>query len=566
MNVVDFVLYFNHEHVLEKIAAYGAMKEWLSAETLSELKRKTALQIFNVPIREHSGTVEFFSRFFRYQMEKEGDGFTLLLSSAGVIQHFYEEALNRVTEGIQIYDRNGYFIFSNHASEKLGQYSSKDFEGRHILDLYDLREEFSTVLSVLRTQEPVLNRCDRFQVHQGKTLTTINSGYPIKNRGAIEGAVVFESDLTALERTRKRLMHLETYSDVNQSKNTASSLYTFDDIIHQSESMSELIHFSKKISFTDSSILIIGETGTGKELIAQSIHTFSPRRNKPFIDVNCSAVPSNLFESLFFGTEIGAFTGSISGKGYFEMADGGTLFLDEVNSIPPEMQAKLLRVIQEKRFQRIGGTKQMRCDVRIIVACNEDPEKLIFENRIRKDFYYRVSTFKIELPRLEERREDIPELAKFFLSELKQKYKLENLQFCDETLSILMNSKWPGNIRELMHVIEYAFARVHDDEVAIAPEHLPGYLQSQDGYAFRHEETLHKEPTLKDSVYKDSVYHEEHDLYNGDDFETQVAAFEKKVISHAYRHNAYNVTHTAKALGMSRQNLQYHLKKHLLIE
>lgn len=550
MYIIDLIMRFDKNDSLYTVSTLSPLSQGIGEDALSAMLGKTPDLIFGKPIKEPTGSLELDARFFRYQKKSEPPGFSLFLSQSGILKTFYEQALNHVSEGIQIYDRNGYFIFGNHASESLGQYKNSDFKDKHILDLYDLREEFSTVLSVLRTQKPILNRCDRFQVRQGKTLTTINSGYPIKNAGFVEGAVVFESDLSTLEQTRKRLMHLETYSEDRRSE-PSGSLFSFDDILHRSETMRDVIHFSKKVSFSDSSILITGETGTGKELIAQSIHNFSPRRQKPFIDVNCSAVPSNLFESLFFGTEKGAFTGSISGKGYFEMADGGTLFLDEVNSIPPDMQAKLLRVLQDKRFQRIGGTKHLHCDVRIIAASNEDLEALITENRIRKDFYYRISTFKIELPRLEDRREDIPLLAVHFLDQLKKKYSRSDLKFDDSTLLVLSENQWPGNIRELQHVIEYSFTRINDDATSIEPTHLPGHLQTQDSYSFRQEEipegtAIELSPELP--------------------YSTQLGAFEKELFASAFTHHQGNISRTAKALGMSRQNLQYHLKKHGLLK
>lgn len=548
MSVIDLIIRFDSDFCFSGMQAFGGAQHWLDPHFADNAWGKKPELIFGAPLREAVGTVELNARFYRYQWESEPQGHTLFLSQEGVLLDLYEQALNHVSEGIQIYDRNGYFIFANPASEALEHYESSDFKGKHILDLYDLREEFSTVLTVLRTQKPVLNRCDRFQVRQGKTLTTINSGYPLCNGKTMNGAVVFESDLSVLEQTRKRLSHLESYAESRRPAQ-AGDLFTFDDIIHQSEAMRDLIHFAKKISFTESSILVMGETGTGKELIAQSIHAFSPRRRKPFIDVNCSAVPSNLFESLFFGTEKGAFTGSISSKGYFEMADGGTIFLDEVNSIPPDMQAKLLRVLQDKRFQRIGGNRYHQCDVRIIAASNEDLSELMEQNRIRRDFYYRISTMKIDLPRLEERPEDIPLLAVHFLGTLGQKYNRHTLRFSEATLAHLTACQWPGNIRELQHVVEYAFTRMPEESDCIEPVHLPGYLTAPEGYSCRRKEIL----PLKAVALKPAG-----------PLNPQLEAFEKDLITAALKFHEGNITHTAKSLGMSRQNLQYRLRKHSL--
>ncbi|AOT73301.1 hypothetical protein Gferi_25315 [Geosporobacter ferrireducens] len=457
----------------------------------------------------------------------------------------YEQTIRHVAEGIQIYDRNGYFLYANPASEDLEFYKNEDFKGKHILDLYDLKEEYSTILTVLRTQKPVINRCDRFKMKTGKALTTINNGYPLKIDDILYGAVVFESDLSALKRIKNRTINLEAYVEGRQPA-TQEQLYAFDDIIHVSDKMKNMIHFAKKVSLTDSSVIIVGATGTGKELMAQSIHSFSPRRDKPFIDINCSAVPSNLFESMFFGTEKGAFTGSIAKKGFFEMADGGTIFLDEVNSISIEMQAKLLRVLQEKRFQRIGGEKYLRCDVRIIAAANEDLHELMEQQKIRKDFYYRISAIKIEIPSLNERKEDIPILARYFLIELCNQYNRPQMVISNQVLDVFLEYNWPGNVRELQHVIEYVFNCASEDIEEVDISHLPDYLLSPS--ALDH-------TSMRDIKSSKDFFNENNTL------ETQLAFFEKEIIYQQLQKHGGNITKSAKSLGISRQSLQYRMKK-----
>ncbi|MPM82369.1 Arginine utilization regulatory protein RocR [bioreactor metagenome] len=413
------------------------------------------------------------------------------------------------------------------------------------MDIYDLKEEYSTVLTVLRTQKPVVNRCDRFKIRTGKDLTTINSAYPLKINGELYGAVVFESDLSVIKQIKNRTLDLETYVESDKHKDS-EKLYTFDNIIYSSKNMEEMIHFAKKVSLTDSSILIVGATGTGKELVAQSIHSFSPRRKKPFIDVNCSAVPSNLFESMFFGTEKGAFTGSIAKQGFFEMANGGTLFLDEVNSINPEMQAKLLRVLQEKRFQRIGGSQYIRCNVRIIAAINEDPFKLIEQEKMRKDFYYRISTIKINVPTLQERKEDIAILAKYFLNKLCSDYSRRELNLTEKFMSALGEYEWPGNIRELQNVIEYSFNRVSENAQLLDFEHLPDYLQFTETITHRIASQYNKSEVKPESIGT---------------LEEQMEEVERTILINTLNLYSRNITRSAKALGMSRQSLQYRIKK-----
>jgi arginine utilization regulatory protein len=543
--MVDLIFKIDLEHQLQEVRCLGSAKEWFDAEAWSESIGQKIDYILGTSIHPLGGILEIQSRFLKYQWIDEPLGATLVLSRDGILLDLYEQTIQQVVEGIQIYDRNGYFLHGNPASETLERYKNKDFKGKHVMDLYDLKEEFSTVLTVLRTQKPVLNRCDNFKTTTGKTLTTINSGYPLKIGAQLYGACVFESDLSGLKRIKSRTFNLEAYVE-SQHPTHQELLYTFEDIVHESESMKEAIHFAKKVSLTDSSILIVGATGTGKELMAQSIHSFSPRRHKPFIDVNCSAVPTNLFESMFFGTEKGAFTGSIAKQGFFEMAEGGTLFLDEVNSITPDMQAKLLRVLQEKRFQRIGGNKYIRSDVRIITAANEDFFELMQQQKVRKDFYYRISTIKIDIPTLQERKEDIPALAKYFLDEFCNHYHRSSMTLSERALDEFLQYEWPGNVREFRHTIEYAFTRAPEDALVLEFEHLPDYLQSTKRVSHKAPNHFSMAPAA---------------LSIDGNFDERMETFERKLIENALTLHERNVSKSAKSLGMSRQNLQYRMRK-----
>jgi arginine utilization regulatory protein len=543
--IVDLIVKTDLDLLIKEVLFIGSSKEGLDVEALNCMIGQKIGHVLNVGNIPDQGVVELQGQFFKYQWVNETAARTLYLSRDSMLLEFLEQTIMHVEEGIQIYDRNGYFLHANPASEELEHFNRDDFKGKHLLDLYELKEEYSTVLTILRTQKPVKNRCDRFKVASGKTLTTINTGYPLVVDGNVYGAVVFESDLAVLKQIMRRSFNLEAYVE-GQQPFYKENMYTFDDIIHQSDSMQELIHFAKKVSLTDSSIIISGATGTGKELIAQGIHTFSTRRYKPFIDINCSAIPSNLFESMFFGTEKGAFTGSVAKQGFFEMAKGGTLFLDEVNSISPEMQTKLLRVLQEKRFQRIGGSQYIQCDVRIIAAANEDLAELIQQQKIRKDFYYRISTIKIDVPALQERRLDIPILAEYFIDKLCKQYSRQKVNISQRVSDIFMEFDWPGNVRELQHVVEHAFTHASDDAVQLEPNDLPNYLQ----------------------CFK-SVMHRSYDGSIGEIsstadrgvFDLQMEQAEKQIIHQVLAQNKKNITRSAKALGMSRQNLQYRLKK-----
>ncbi len=232
---------------------------------------------------------------------------------------------------------------------------------------------------------------------------------------------------------------------------------SFDTLIGQSELMRKVIGKAQIAAAYDSTILITGESGTGKELFARAIHRESPRLGAPFISINCSAIPESLLESELFGYEAGAFTGaSVKGKmGKMELANNGTLFLDEIGDMPLFLQAKLLRVLQDRRIMKIGGTEYIDLDVRIIAATNQDLEALIVKQEFREDLYYRLNVIPLALPSLRERRSDIPEIAEYFLTFFKEKFAKKNLQFSDEAITVLKRHDWKGNVRELQNVIEY---------------------------------------------------------------------------------------------------------------
>lgn len=233
--------------------------------------------------------------------------------------------------------------------------------------------------------------------------------------------------------------------------------YNFEEIIGESRAIKKALGQVEKVAKTDSTVLIRGETGTGKELVARAIHNLSARKHRPLIKVNCPAIPPGLTESELFGHEKGAFTSALSKKiGKFELADGGTIFLDEIGDLPPEAQAKLLRVLQEKEFERVGGNKTYKIDVRVIAATNRDLEAMVKEGKFRSDFFYRLNVFPLILPPIRERREDIPLLTGYFIRKYVSKLGKEIKSISREAIEILKGYSWPGNIRELENVIERA--------------------------------------------------------------------------------------------------------------
>jgi formate hydrogenlyase transcriptional activator len=277
------------------------------------------------------------------------------------------------------------------------------------------------------------------------------------------------TDRVLMEREKARLEAQNTYL-IEEIKET----HNFEEIVGQSRTLAEVIEKVRLVSSTDSSVLILGETGTGKELVARAVHSNSARRNRPLVKVNCAALPVGLIESELFGHEKGAFTGAIDRRiGRFELAHGGTIFLDEIGDMPPDLQAKLLRVLQEQEFERVGGSNLIKVDVRVIAATNRDLFRSASEGTFRQDLYYRLNVFPIQLPPLRERREDIPPLVHYFVRRFSLKIGRKITRIQRETMERLMNYSWPGNVRELENVIERAVILSPGIELEVAPGVLP---------------------------------------------------------------------------------------------
>ncbi len=277
------------------------------------------------------------------------------------------------------------------------------------------------------------------------------------------------TDRVLMEREKARLEAQNTYliEEIKEAHN-------FEEIVGQSRALAEVIEKVTLVASTDSSVLILGETGTGKELIARAVHSNSERRNRPLVKVNCAALPVGLIESELFGHEKGAFTGASDRRiGRFELAHSGTIFLDEIGDMPADVQAKLLRVLQEHEFERVGGSNLIKVDVRVIAATNRDLLRSVSEGTFRQDLYYRLNVFPVQLPPLRERREDIPPLVHYFVHRFGLKIGRNVSRIQRETMERLVSYAWPGNVRELENVIERAVILSRGIELEVAPDVLP---------------------------------------------------------------------------------------------
>jgi DNA-binding NtrC family response regulator len=317
-------------------------------------------------------------------------------------------------------------------------------------------------------------------------------------------------------------------------------------IVGQSPQMQEIFKIIEKVADTPSTVLITGESGTGKELIATALHEGSSRRNKPLIRINCAAIPKDLMESELFGYERGAFTGAVTSKpGRFELADGGTLFLDEIAEIPVEMQVKILRALQESEFERVGGIKTTRVDVRLIAATNRNLELEIEAGRFRKDLYYRLAVVPIVLPALRERQSDIPMLTHHFIEKYNRKLNKKIEGISDEALALLQAHAWPGNIRELENLMERVLLFADGPKIAAKdlPDHIRQAVVETPAAASATADGTPAETGLKDIV------------------RMKAAALEKDLIAKALEETGGNVTRAARLLQISRKSLQTKMKE-----
>ena len=440
-----------------------------------------------------------------------------------------EDILIYAYEGYVLVDPKGLIVKMNY--EKLLGIREEDAIGRHVEDVL----ENSRMHIVVKSGVKELRDVQRIQGHD-----MITNRIPIIKNNEIIGAVgtVLFKDINEIKELAHQLLDLQ--SKINKYKDEIERIegvkHSFDSILTRNPKMEYLKKIGQRAAETNSTVLITGESGTGKEVFANAIHRASYRKKEGFIALNCAAIPKGLLESELFGYEPGAFTGAKKegSVGKFELANGGTIFLDEIGNMPMEMQVKLLRVLEEKEFERLGGNKKIILDARIIAATNENIEKQIREGKFREDLYYRLNVIPIEIPPLRERREDIELLAKRLLSKLLKDMKIGPKTLSKESIEILKSYDWPGNVRQLRNILERGINLAPGEE--ILPEHLPQSL-------------LH----IKDFEYVDEKIIPLEDV---------VEEAEKKAIIRALALTGGNKSLAAKELGIHRTGLYNKLQKY----
>lgn len=447
--------------------------------------------------------------------------------------------LNSIDEGIHVVDHHGHTVLYNPTMAKMEGMDHNQVFQKDVLAMFpSLTPETSTILRVLRTREPIYDQVQTYFNNKGRRITTVNSTIPLWNASRFVGVLEVAKDVTRMEDLARKVVDLQQqlYKQQQGKKGRANN-YNFTDIVGNSSALRHPLELARRAARTASPVLVYGETGTGKELVAQSIHQASTRSAGPFIAQNCAALPGSLLEGILFGTVKGSFTGAVDRPGLIEQADGGTLLLDEINSMDIDLQAKLLRVLQDNRVRRVGGLKEVPVDIRIIATTNAHPQAAINQGRLRQDLYYRLAVVNVTLPTLSQRQEDIPLLCSHFVDKYNRRLGLSVQGITQEVMDIFYSHPWPGNVRELEHIIEGSMNILADDEVYIDVHHLPNNIIPQ-GLQTK---TLagFENYTLPEAV----------------------ALVEQKLIQRAMERSGGNITRAARLLGITRQALQYKLGK-----
>ncbi len=453
-----------------------------------------------------------------------------------VIAEAIKISLTNNYESLIIVNNKGLIEFMDPLTEKFFNLSTGEGKGKHIKKV----NPYSELPDVISTGSPYVG------ISKNRGRNTVISRFPIIKNGKVIGAfgraiLPSAEELERLqleaERLREGLLKAE-----NKIKRDYQTTYNYDHILGISKNIIAQKELAKRMARTNSDILIQGESGTGKEMFAHAIHAGSKLRVSPFIRINCPAIPPEIAESELFGYEKGAFTGANHGgkPGKFELAEGGTIFLDEIGTLPLSIQAKLLRVVQEREVERLGSKKTLKLNFRLISATNIDLKKLAEEEKFRFDLYFRLSKAILTLPPLRDRKEDIPIYVNHFIKLLNNKFETKIKSISREALDLLVKYHWPGNVREVMNVIEQSYYNMHGAEV-LCPEHFPNDLKMN---LPEPRSSQKKEKPLR-NILEDA---------------------EKENILNALRINNGNKRKTASQLGIQRSALYLKIKKFGLID
>ena len=451
-------------------------------------------------------------------------------------------------DGITIINLDGEILFSAKLNSKFSNRKEREayqaLVGQNFFDVFEnLNAKNSSMIRAMEVGLPVYVENQLLQTKGQEGIHISSLSIPIKSGRAVVGAIDLsmeemtdgEEEPESVELTSEQI----PVGGAGKLKKHSGASVTMEDIIAVDEKMKNARDYIPVVAACDLPVMIYGETGTGKEVFAQSIHNASERRDKPFIAQNCAALPDTLLESILFGTSKGAFTGAMENKGLFELADGGTLFLDEINSMPLFLQSKLLRVLQDGSFRSLGGSETKRTNVKIIAATNVEPLEAIEKGQLRRDIYYRLSMMSIRIPPLRERKADIGHFVKFYVNKHNGTFHKQVQYVSKDLLKKLEEYDWPGNVRELEHVIVYGMSMVDETSSLLQYKDIKGkLLLEKQADRKKTPESLEEVPKLCSSLRE------------------AVAAYEEKLIWQALEAAHGNISEAARILDVPRQTLQ----------
>ncbi len=470
-------------------------------------------------------------------------------------------------EGVIIADKSGRIVFYNHTQSQIDDLEPEYVIGKSVPEVYNLDQNSSLILRCIKSGQPFRGELFFYRTCRGKLVNTVNSTFPLLQHGGVSGAICFIKDYNLLDKKVSATAACSPYEGHGYGNGTR---FTFADIIGDDEKFLQSVKEARLTADSPSPVMLYGETGTGKEMFAQSIHNHGPRHDNRFIGINCAAIPENLLEGLLFGTSKGAFTGAVNKSGILEQAHGGTLFLDEVDSMPLNLQTKLLRFLQERKIRRVGGATDIKIDVKIISSVSNNPQQALQDGQIRMDLFYRLAVVFIPIPPLRDLTNGVESLTRHFIYKYNLVLGKSVSGVSENVITIFRRYHWPGNVRELEHLIEGTLNVIEDEDI-IRIHHLPMHFLPP-------EFTLLTEEAAASDLQCSSADEELPELNEAD---IRVPAIdkprlssmpqsllhrqktrEKELIDMALAESAGNVSQAARKLNISRQLLHYKMKKY----
>lgn len=452
--------------------------------------------------------------------------------------------LESLEQPVAIIDTDGKYVYYNQYDAEIDEVSARDALGNYILKLYsNLTEDNSTMLGAVRYGKSYIDQHQTYETRSGKIVDYIHTTLPLySNEKKIIGAIEIGRDIGNLKNLTNQVLDLSAKLYDRSSKEAEES--NAAGIITRNETMKKILRELDLFAQTDYPILVYGETGTGKELFVHRAHQKSQRSDQAFITLNCAAIPDTLLESILFGTVKGAFTGAENRKGLFEIANHGTLFLDEMNSMPLSTQAKLLRVLQDEQIRRVGSNSQIKVNVRVMTAMNEDPLEAVQKGHLREDLYYRLNIGLIYIPPLRQRKDDIALLANYFVKKHAKEMNSKIRSIHPQVMQEMEQFDWPGNVRMLENVIRRSMMLENSEHETLTQLHL----NAQNCFF-----AVTKPDSQEGQVQPEAVPLSE-----------MMERYERNIISRTLQQCGHNIKQTAVRLGIPRSTLQYKIKKYSL--